>query len=546
MILHKSEKIEGIGFKTNNEIVINKRRHRRLSLDKIPYPDWESFNIKGYHDNRFVGGMYSDRLSIPILATRGCPYQCTYCASAHLWKAYPNPENWVRFPSIERSIRIIKDNLDLYPDTTSIVFADDTFTVRKDWVKEFCAVYKEEIGLPFECNARVETINDNVCEDLKSAGCTSIDFGVESGSEKMLAYMRKGERREHFIEKIPIMHANGMATYTTWVYGLPSETEADRSASDKFIELLKPTFADTFVYLGQPGSDFYKMINSTKTYEFKEKNGLFYVPGFIHLAKRVYGINDPRVEFVENLFEKNKIREEINNNKRLFFRLFFWISLFLFLGTYLQQAALLYTDVANAAFFTIFYVPMVPIILFFIYSKSIHWSIWPSVLFCIAGVYLLSNFSDATIRLGDSLVILCALFWSLHIIFIGNFIKNFNLPLFFGAIQALGVSLFSIVFALLFETITIANILNESVSIIYAGVLSGGIAFTLQIYAQKNISPAPAAIVFSLEGVFATISAWIILNQILGLDNIIGCTLILFGVLFSQLLPIYDSKTKNI
>ena len=246
------------------------------------------------------------------------------------------------------------------------------------------------------------------------------------------------------------------------------------------------------------------------------------------------------------LFEKNKIRKEINNNKRLFFRLFFWISLFLFLGTYLQQAALLYTDVANAAFFTIFYVPMVPIILFFIYSKSIHWSIWPSVLFCIAGVYLLSNFSDATIRLGDSLVILCALFWSLHIIFIGNFIKNFNIPLFFGAIQALGVSLFSIVFALLFETITIANILNESVSIIYAGVLSGGIAFTLQIYAQKNISPAPAAIVFSLEGVFATISAWIILNQILGLDNIIGCTLILSGVLFSQLLPIYDSKAKNI
>ena len=246
------------------------------------------------------------------------------------------------------------------------------------------------------------------------------------------------------------------------------------------------------------------------------------------------------------LFEKNKIREEINNNKRLFFRLFFWISLFLFLGTYLQQAALLYTDVANAAFFTIFYVPMVPIILFFIYSKSIHWSIWPSVVFCIAGVYLLSDFSDATIRLGDSLVILCAFFWSLHIIFIGNFIKNFNLPLFFGAMQALGVSLFSIVFALLFETITIANILNESVSIIYAGVLSGGIAFTLQIYAQKNISPAPAAIVFSLEGVFATISAWIILNQILGLDNIIGCTLILFGVLFSQLLPIYDSKAKNI
>ena len=120
--------------------------------------------------------------------------------------------------------------------------------------------------------------------------------------------MKKGERREHFIDKIPIMMANGMATYTTWVYGLPSETEKDRYESDKFIELLKPTVADTFVYLGQPGSDFYKMLNSTKTYEFKERNGLFYVPGFIHLAKRVYGINDPRVTFVENLFEKNKIK----------------------------------------------------------------------------------------------------------------------------------------------------------------------------------------------------------------------------------------------
>ena len=246
------------------------------------------------------------------------------------------------------------------------------------------------------------------------------------------------------------------------------------------------------------------------------------------------------------LIEKKKIFKEINNNKKLFFKLLFWIGLFLFLGTYLQQTALLYTDVANAAFFTIFYVPMVPIILFFIYSKSIHWSIWPSVLFCVFGVYLLSDFSDATIRLGDGLVILCALFWALHIIFIGNFAKSFDLPLSFGALQALVVSFFSFIFAIFFETITFANILNESISIIYAGVLSGGIAFTLQIYAQKNISPAPAGIIFSLEGVFATIAAWIILNQILDINNVIGCFLIICGVLFSQISPLYDSKVKNI
>ena len=246
------------------------------------------------------------------------------------------------------------------------------------------------------------------------------------------------------------------------------------------------------------------------------------------------------------VFEKKKIISQINVNKKLFYQLLFWIGSFLFLGTYFQQTALLYTDVANAAFFTVFYVPMVPIILFVFYSKSIHWSIWPSVILCVAGVYLLSDFTNAIVRLGDGLVILCAVFWSLHIIFIGKFIKNFNLPLFFGSLQALVVSLFSIFFAFFFETISFANILNESVSIIYAGVLSGGIAFTLQIYAQKNISPAPSAIIFSLEGVFATIAAWIILDQVLGINNLIGCAFILIGVIFSQLLPIYESKTKSI
>ena len=244
------------------------------------------------------------------------------------------------------------------------------------------------------------------------------------------------------------------------------------------------------------------------------------------------------------IFERKKISIEINKNKKLFYKLLFWVGLFLFLGTYVQQAALLYTDVANAAFFTIFYVPMVPIILFLFYSKSLHWSIWPSVLFCLIGVYLLSNFSDATVRKGDSLVILCALFWSLHIIFIGKFIKNFNLPLFFGSLQALIVAFFSIIFAIFYETIKFENILNESISIIYAGMLSGGIAFTLQIYAQKNISAAPAAIIFSLEGVFAAIAAWIILDQILGLNNIIGCLLILFGVALSQLAPIYKKSYR--
>ena len=242
------------------------------------------------------------------------------------------------------------------------------------------------------------------------------------------------------------------------------------------------------------------------------------------------------------LIEKKKIFEEINNNRKLFFKMLFWVGLFLFLGTYLQQAALLYTDVANAAFFTIFYVPMVPIIIFFLYKFTIHWSVWPSVVLCVIGGYFLTDFYDATVRLGDLLVIIGALFWSLHIIFIGKIVHKFDVPIFIGIVQTLTVSFFSVILALVFEEFILSNILAQKIQILYAGILSAGIAFVLQIYAQKNITPAPAAIIFSLEGVIATLAAWILLSQFLNINNIIGCVLILVGVLFSQLAPEFKKK----
>ena len=238
------------------------------------------------------------------------------------------------------------------------------------------------------------------------------------------------------------------------------------------------------------------------------------------------------------LFETKKFRLEFKIGFRYFAILSFLIGLSLFLGSALQQVALLYTDVANAAFFTIFYVPMVPIIIFIFKRDSLHWSVWPSVILCLIGGYLLTNFYDAKVRLGDTLVVLGALFWSTHIIFTGMIVKKYNLPLTLGAIQTLLVALFSFTIGLIYEEFVIENILNEIDSILYAGILSGGFAFVLQIYAQKNITPAPAAIIFSLEGVFATIAAWFLLSQILNLNNILGCLFILCGVLISQLLPL--------
>ena len=238
------------------------------------------------------------------------------------------------------------------------------------------------------------------------------------------------------------------------------------------------------------------------------------------------------------LFEVKKFKSELKIDFKTFVVLSFLIGLSLFFGSALQQVALIYTDVANAAFFTIFYVPMVPIIIFIFKRKSIHWSVWPSVVLCLIGGYLLTNFYDATVRLGDALVILGALFWSTHIIFTGIIVTKYNLPLTLGALQTLIVAFLSFLIGLIYEEFIFENILKEIDSILYAGILSGGFAFVLQIYAQKNITPAPAAIIFSLEGVFATIAAWFLLDQILGLNNLLGCFFILWGVLLSQLLPL--------
>ena len=163
---------------------------------------------------------------------------------------------------------------------------------------------------------------------------------------------------------------------------------------------------------------------------------------------------------------------------------------------------------------------------------------------CVIGGYLLSDFSNSSVRFGDALVLIGALFWALHIIYVGKIIERFDLPFFIALIQNLIVAALSFILVIIFEEFDFSKIKLETIEILYAGILSGGVAFALQLFGQRNISAAPAAIVMSLEGVIAAIAAWIILNQILGLDNIIGCSLILGGILLSQLAPIYEKNYK--
>jgi len=242
------------------------------------------------------------------------------------------------------------------------------------------------------------------------------------------------------------------------------------------------------------------------------------------------------------IFEFKRIKEKKFSYSIILFYLSL-LGLFLSGGNALQQYSLLYTDVANSAIFTIFYVLIVPAISYFLFSKKIHWSVWPSVFVCIIGGFLLTEINNVTVRLGDSLVLLGAFFWAFHIVYLSKFLKLFNYPIAITMGACLIGSIIAFIPSLVFENITLGNLLMEKNELLYAGVLSSGIAFLLQAYSQQNLSPAPVAIIFSLEGVFAAIFGWVLLNQFLSDLKIFGIVLILIAVIFSQLAPIYGKKS---
>ena len=240
------------------------------------------------------------------------------------------------------------------------------------------------------------------------------------------------------------------------------------------------------------------------------------------------------------IYEYKKIKPLIFKTQNIYN--FLLIGFLLSMGNALQQFALLYTDVANTAVFTIFYVVLVPFVSYYFFSKFIHNSVWLAIIICLFGGILLTEFDNIQVRIGDSIAVFNALFWAFHIVFISRFLKVFNYPITIACVQCLIASLFALLPALVFESVELSNMILDGKEMIYAGVLSSGVAFLLQFYGQQNLAPAPVAIIFSLEGVFASIFGWIILSQYLNEIKIVGILLILFAVIFSQLAPLYDRK----
>ena len=213
-----------------------------------------------------------------------------------------------------------------------------------------------------------------------------------------------------------------------------------------------------------------------------------------------------------------------------------WMSIagfFLFIGSALQQAGMQYTTAGNAGFITSLYVVLIPILLFFVWGEKPHWMFIVAVVLAMAGAFLLSTGGkfDA-IQFGDVLEIIGALFWAFHVIILGKYAHSFE-SMSFSVGQLLVCGSLNLGLGLFVESMPVFDA-NLIFAIGYTALLSLGLCYTLQIWAQKHTPPADAALILGLESVFAVIAGWLLLDERLAPVQIFGAVLIFVAVILSQ------------
>jgi drug/metabolite transporter (DMT)-like permease len=215
----------------------------------------------------------------------------------------------------------------------------------------------------------------------------------------------------------------------------------------------------------------------------------------------------------------------------------------IFIAASLQQIGLEETAAGKAAFITGFYIVLVPIFGIFLKHK-IHKSTWFAVGFAIVGLYLLSITNDFSISKGDLYELLGAFMWATHILLIDNYTKKMD-AIKLSFVQFATCSILSLGVAFVTEKITLHGLNQALIPILYGGIASVGIAYTLQVVGQKYAKPSHASIILSMEAVFASLGGTIILGEIMGVRGYVGCTFMLLGMLISQL-GSFNSKAMEL
>lgn len=244
-------------------------------------PDLARYLIPPGH----IRGTWQKRGTIALMSARGCPAECIFCCS-HLMFG-----RRIRRRSVDSLIREIQYILENY-GKTSFWFADDTFTYQKKWVYDFCEKVAP-LNIAWGCQGRSDTITDELVLKLKAAGCKQIDMGIESGSDRVLKILSKGETREQHLKALHTLRKHRMRSLTTFIVGTPGETVEDVELTKSLIRETKPSIVNVFYMTPFPDSVLYNMV---------EERNLW-----LHKDDATLGIHD-RPMIADTLSEKEQIR----------------------------------------------------------------------------------------------------------------------------------------------------------------------------------------------------------------------------------------------
>ena len=214
-----------------------------------------------------------------------------------------------------------------------------------------------------------------------------------------------------------------------------------------------------------------------------------------------------------------------------------WIGILLFLGMASQQNGLLTTSVTNSGFLTGLYVVFTPIIAVLFLREMPHVIVWPSAMLALAGIFLLSGGNLSALNTGDFLTILCAVFWAIQVILIGKFGKRTGRPLALPAIQFAVCAVLALAVALVIEPFDLVAIQAATKEILFAGIFSSGLAFTLQAVAQRHTTSSQAAIFLSSEALFAALFGALILSERINGIGYVGCGLMFTAMILVEVVP---------
>jgi len=240
--------IKGLHFKQDGKIVQTPPRPFIENLDELPYEDWSLFNTQRSIDAYGLGQMR-------VIASRGCPYKCSYCANHILAAAQPG--RYVRFRSLDHLLGELKMLKEQY-QFEEVFFDDDIFMLDRRRLREFAQRYPKEVGVPFVCCGRVEVTNDETMQLLKAAGARRVDFGVEVGNEQLRrSVLKRSMSNDEIIEAIRCAQRAGLQVKALNMVGLPGETPEMHMDTVRLNQQLRPDVANCSVFWPHPGTELY-------------------------------------------------------------------------------------------------------------------------------------------------------------------------------------------------------------------------------------------------------------------------------------------------